>query len=220
MSARRSATTGRPRSTRPPRSWSWRLQIPQPPSQRWEPAWKAPESGDNAAAELVRDRQLPKDAAAHLADDPLWTDAVSVLRTTSDRGLCQGGSAPRHRRVHHVLRGSAGRDHTAVPGRSGQRRGAVLAQSSRLIASVADDTRLDLDIVPMIGADDCGSPGVGSGPAGDLGGRRAQLCLHLPAATSDHDRVRRHPHRQLPRSLAAAAWPVSPSWRCDQTARH
>jgi len=111
--------------------------------------------GDNAAAELVRDRQLPKDAAALLADDPLWTDAVRCSEPHQFEVYAKVG-LPRD--IDASITSYADLLDVTTPLYRAVR-DSIVAQCSRefpLIASVAADTRLELDIVPVIGADDAG----------------------------------------------------------------
>jgi len=111
--------------------------------------------GDKAAAELAHGRAFPRGAAGLLADDPLWTDDVACTEPHEIEVYATVGLP---RAIDNSITSYADLLDVTTPLYRAVR-DSVVAQCSRefpLIASVAADTRLELDIVPVIGNDDAG----------------------------------------------------------------
>jgi hypothetical protein len=111
--------------------------------------------GDEAAAELQRERNLPKGAVTQLADDPLWTDTTSCLEPHQIEVYA---SVHLPNDLDSAITSYADLLDVTTPLYRAVRDNVVrqCARQIPLIASVAADTRLDLDVLPMIASEKVG----------------------------------------------------------------
>lgn len=141
--------------------------------------------GDEAASQLARERGFGAGAAAQLADDPVWSGSTSCREPHQIEVY---GTV----RLPHDLDASidsyADLVDVTTPLYRAVRDNVVsqCAAKSPLIASVAADTSLDLDIVPFIGSDTIGRRAWDPVPADVWSdGDRSFVCSYQqPAATT------------------------------------
>lgn len=141
--------------------------------------------GDEAAADLARERGYSHAAAGQRADDPVWTDGVDCQDTHKIEAYGVVG-------LPHDLDAAVGSYadllDTETPLYRAVRDNVVeqCASQDPLIAAVAADTKLDLDILPMIGSDTVGRRAWDPVPpdAWEAGQRTFVCTFQQPSATT------------------------------------
>lgn len=141
--------------------------------------------GDKAASDMSQELGLSTGAAAQLADDPTWTDPVNCV---DDHMIEVYGVVQLPADLDASVTGYADLIDVSTPLYRAVRDN-VVHQCSRqvsLVAAVADDTRLDLDIVPMIGAETQGRRAWDPVPYEVWqAGQRSFVCTYQQATEDD-----------------------------------